>query len=327
MGPYVIIGAGIFLIIIVLIMSIKIVKQSTVVVVERLGKWHKNLEAGVNMIVPFLDSSRPIVTAETIKDMAGRNFMRAVTRSYIDLRERVYDFPGQNVITKDNVTIGINAMLYFQVMDPYKSVYEVENLVMAIESLTKTTLRNVIGELELDQTLASRDTINDRLRSILDEATDKWGVKVNRVELQDIVPPKDIQNAMEKQMRAERERRESILIAEGQKKSAILKAEGFRESQIAEAEGQKKSAILRAEGEAESKIKVAQAEAKSIQLLNTQLAEAKIDPAQYQIALKYISTLKEIAGQNGEKVIFMPYESSALLSSVSTIKELFSSSK
>jgi regulator of protease activity HflC (stomatin/prohibitin superfamily) len=323
---YLVIAVIVFLII-MLFMGIRIVKQATVKVVERLGKYHKTMESGVNIIVPFLDSIRKIRTRMTRRDFQGRNVLVSVDLDYIDLRERVYDFPGQGVITKDNVTLTIDALLYYQVTDPFKAVYEIEDLPMAIEKLTQTTLRNVIGELELDQTLTSRDTINSKLRLILDEATDKWGVKVTRVELKDITPPKEIRVAMEKQMRAERERRETILIAEGDKQAKILTAEGERDRLIAEAEGDKQKRILEATGQADAKIRVAQAEAESIELIKKALGADKIDPAQYLIALKYVETLKDIGGQQGEKVIFMPFESSALLSSVASIKELFNSTK
>ena len=224
---FVLVSVVIFFVITIL-SGIRIVQQSTVKIVERLGKYHKTLESGINVIIPFLDKIRQISTRRVRVDFQGRSYVSKEMISYIDLRERVYDFPRQNVITRDNVTLEINAILYFQITDPFKAIYEVEDLVMAIEKLTQTTLRNVIGELELDQTLTSRDTINTKLRNILDEATDKWGVKVTRVELQDINPPKDIRDAMEKQMRAERERRETILIAEGEKRAKILQAEGER---------------------------------------------------------------------------------------------------
>jgi regulator of protease activity HflC (stomatin/prohibitin superfamily) len=312
-----------FLVIIILFSGIRIVQQATVKIVERLGKYHKTLESGINIIIPFLDKVKLINTRITKYDSQGRAYVVNYYESYIDLRERVFDFPKQNVITKDNVTLEIDALLYFQITDPFKSVYEIENLSIAIEKLTQTTLRNIIGELELDQTLTSRDTINSRLRQVLDEATDKWGVKVNRVELKDITPPKEIKDAMEKQMRAEREKRQTILVAEGEKQAKILQAEGERARLIAEAEGAKQAAVLKATGEAEAKIKLAEAEAQSINLVKNVLKNEKIDPAQYLVAIKYIQTLRDIAGQNGEKIIYMPYESSALLSSIGTIKEIF----
>ena len=232
----------IILIIIVVIMSIKCVKviqQSTVGIIMRLGKFHKKADTGVHFLVPFID-----------------------TLSYrIDLKERVEDFPPQPVITKDNVTMQIDTVVYYQVTDPIRFVFEIANPNAAIENLTATTLRNIIGELDLDATLTSRDVINTKMRAILDEATDKWGIKVNRVELKNIMPPHDIQVAMEKQMRAERERRESILQAEGEKQSAILRAEAKKEAMIREAEGDKQSRILKAQGDAESIREVAKAKA------------------------------------------------------------------
>lgn len=310
-----------------LLSGIRVVQQSTVKIVERLGRYHRTLEAGINIIIPFLDKIKLISTRKTKTDFQGRTYVAREQVNYIDLRERVYDFPRQNVITRDNVTLEINAMLYFQITDPFKAVYEIENLVIAIEKLTQTTLRNIIGELELDQTLTSRDTINSKLRLILDEATDKWGVKVTRVELQDINPPKDIREAMEKQMRAEREKRETILIAEGDKRAKILHAEGERDKLIAEAEGVKQKQILEATGEAEAKIRIADAEAKAIGLIKGTISDDKIDPSQYLIAIKYVQALKDIASQDGEKIIFIPFESSALLSSLGTIKEIFKENK
>ena len=311
------------LILFILIKGIRIVKQSTVMIVERLGKYHKTLHTGVNLIIPFLDKIRIIPKRISRTDGNGRSYIQYIRTDVIDMRECVYDFPKQTVITKDNVTIEINAILYYQITDPFKSTYEIEDLSLAIEKLTQTTLRNIIGELELDQTLTSRDTINGKLREILDEATDKWGVKVHRVELQDIVPPKDIRDAMEKQMRAERERREMILKAEGEKSAKILQAEGERDKLIAEAEGEKQSQVLRAKGEAEAKLAIANAEAESLRMLNEALTSSSVNPAQYMVALKYVEAMKEIASQDGEKVVFMPYEASALMSSVSSIKELF----
>ena len=205
-------------VIIIAVSSIKIIKQATVGVVERLGKYHKTAEQGINVIIPFIDRFRYI----------------------IDMREQVVDFPPQPVITKDNVTMMIDTVVYYQVTDPFKFSYEISNAIVAIENLTATTLRNIVGDLELDETLTSRDLVNTKLRAILDEATDKWGIKVNRVELKNILPPQDIQNAMEKQMRAEREKREAILRAEGQKTAAILEAEGLKQAAILNAEAVRK---------------------------------------------------------------------------------------
>lgn len=291
--------------------GIVVVKQAEVMVLERLGKYSRSLIPGLHIIWPIIDKSRNINWRYVRTDLKGRNYVVTKYESRIDLRETVYDFPRQNVITSDNVTIEINAVLYFQITDPYKALYEVHNLPDAIEKLTQTTLRNVIGELELDKTLTSRDTINTKLRIILDEATDKWGVKVNRVELQDINPPDDIRNAMEKQMRAERNRRARILEAEGEKRSQVLIAEGDKEAKIA-----------RAEGEAKSKILVAQAEAEAIQKIMNIVQTTKTDPAQYMLAMKYISAFNNIVQKN-DKTVVVPYESSAILGSLETIKQLF----
>ncbi len=299
------------LIIIVILKGLIIVRQAEVVVIERLGSYNKTFSSGLHLIVPIFDKPRSITWRSVNTDVRGRTIINQKTVSRIDLRETVYDFPRQNVITKDNVTININALLYFQVTDPYKAVYEIRNLPHAIEKLTQTTLRNVIGELELDATLSSRDTINSKLRDILDEATDKWGVKVNRVELQDIDPPEEIKQAMEKQMRAERDKR-----------AKILEAEGEREYKTRTAEGIKQAAIREAEGKAQAKILVAEAEKRGIELIEEALKNSNIGPAQYQLMLKYISAFNDIV-QQGDKTVVIPYESSALLGSMKTIKELF----
>lgn len=301
--------------------GIRIVQQSQTMIIERLGKYHRTLTSGFNIIIPIFDRPRQIIWRYTREDFDGRNVVTFKTRDKVDLRETVYDFPRQNVITKDNVGTEINALLYFQVMDPVKAIYEIENLPNAIEKLTQTTLRNVIGEMDLDDTLSSRDTINSKLRIILDDATNKWGVKVNRVELQDINPPRDIRDAMEKQMRAERDRRAKILEAEGLKKAQILEAEGFRESEINRAEGEKRAAILSAEGEAEARIKVAKAEAEAINKIKEAVASAG-DPIQYMVAIKYIETLDNMVKGEDTKTVYMPYEATGVLSSIGGIKEL-----
>lgn len=314
-----------FIAIMVIIMAVKgfrIVQQAEAVVVERLGKYHRTFHSGVNILWPFFDKPRKIQWRYAKTDVNRQKIIRQVETERIDLRETVYDFPQQNVITKDNVTMTIDALLYFQVTDPVKAVYEIANLPDAIEKLTQTTLRNVIGDLDLDQTLTSRDTINAKLRTILDEATDKWGVKVNRVELQDIAPPQDIKAAMEKQMKAERDRRAKILEAEGLKRAQILEAEGIKEAQINKAEGEKKSAILRAEGEAEARIKVATAEKEAIDRITEAVAATKGDPSNYLIAVRYIEALKEMVSGNNNKVVYIPYEATGILSSIGGIKEM-----
>ena len=240
----IIFSALVFVLIIIFIaQGVVVVRQAETMIIERLGKYHRTLESGLNFVIPIIDTPKT-VKWRYMKNIGGEYlpYVKNITR--IELRESVYDFPRQNVITSDNVTIEINALLYFQITNPEKSVYEIENLPGAIAKLTQTTLRNVIGGLTLDETLVSRDRVNDQLRLILDEASDKWGVKVNRVELQDIVPPKEIRESMEKQMKAERDKRASILTAEGDKQARILNAEGYRDAEISSAEGERRFKIL-----------------------------------------------------------------------------------
>lgn len=291
--------------------GIIVVRQAEVVIVERLGKYFRTLPSGIHIIVPIFDKIRPIHWRYNKADYRGNTIVTQRQENRIDLRETVYDFPRQNVITSDNVSININALLYFQVTDPYKAVYEIGNLPEAIEKLTQTSLRNVIGELTLDFTLTSRDTINAKLRDILDEATDKWGVKVNRVELQEILPPEEIRVAMEKEMRAERDKR-----------AKMLTGDADREFQIRVAEGDRQAKIARAEGEAQAKLLVADAERKSIQMIAEAVQNTKTDPAQYLIALKYVTAFSEVTKQ-GDKVVVVPYESAALLGSVKTLANIF----
>jgi regulator of protease activity HflC (stomatin/prohibitin superfamily) len=322
MGAIIIVGAIALFVLIFAIAGFKIVQQAEVMVIERLGKYSRTLHSGINIIWPVIDKPREIVWRYVVEGPDGHKYVRFRKKSKIDLRETVYDFPKQNVITKDNVNVEINALLYFQIMDPVKAIYEIENLPDAIEKLTQTTLRNVIGELELDETLSSRDTINAKLRTILDEATNKWGVKVNRVELQDINPPEDIKEAMEKQMRAERDRRAAVLEAEGKKKSIILEAEGYQESEIKKAEGEKQSEILKAEGQAIARIKRAEAEAEAIKLVTNAIDTKTGDPVNYLIASKYIETLQDMVSGKDNKTIYMPYEATGVLSSLGGIKEM-----
>jgi regulator of protease activity HflC (stomatin/prohibitin superfamily) len=307
-----------------IMMCVKVVKQAECMVVERFGKYKDTLQAGINFIIPVMDKPRAIHWRSKRTDISGVEYVMTVQKTSIDLREQVFDFAKQNVITKDNVTIEIDAMLYFQITDVTKAIYEIANLPDAIEKLCKTSLRNVAGNLSLDECLTSRDQINGELLVIMDEATDKWGVKVNRVELKDITPPRDIQEAMEKQMRAERDRRAVILTAEGEKKSMILEAEGIRESQITRAEGQKKSAILNAEGEAEARIKVADAEKNAITLLTESLGGTKSDPAQYLIAVRYLESLQTMTSGKDNKVVYVPYEATGVIGSLGGIKDLLS---
>jgi regulator of protease activity HflC (stomatin/prohibitin superfamily) len=323
---YILFALAIFIIIFV-IQGVKIVQQAETMVIERLGKYNRTLTSGINIIWPIIDKARQIEWRFLQEGPSGMNIIRKQSVSRIDLRESVYDFPRQNVITRDNVVTEINAILYFQITDPIRAVYEIANLPDAIEKLTQTTLRNVIGEMDLDETLSSRDTINSKLRAILDEATDKWGVKVNRVELQDINPPQDIRSAMEKQMRAERDKRAAILEAEGLKQSKILEAEGMKASEITKAEGIKSAKILIADGDAEARIKVAQAEAEAIAKITNALSASQGDPTNYLIAVRYIETLKEMVSGKDNKVIYLPYEATGILSSIGGIKEMLAGSK
>lgn len=304
----------------------KIIKQAEVMIIERLGKFEKILDSGIHFIIPIIEAPRGVFWKQTAKAPDGRAYTYVAEKTRIDLRESVYDFPRQNVITRDNVSISINALIYFQIVNPKSSVYEIQNLPEAIEKLTQTTLRNIIGELDLDETLVSRDTINAKLRAILDEASNKWGVKVNRVELQDIIPPADIQAAMEKQMKAERDRRAAILEAEGLKKAAILKSEGQRESQINMAEGDKRSAILRAEGKAQARIVEADAEKEAIRRI-IEAISGNGQPDKYLIAVRYLDTLKQMVEGKDNKVVYMPYEATGILSSIDGIKQMLNANK
>ena len=263
------------LVIIFIVPCIKVVPQAKSYVVERLGSYYETWGNGIHFLIPFVDKVRETVT----------------------LKEIVKDFPPQPVITKDNVTMQIDTVVYFQITDAKLFTYGVENPINAIENLTATTLRNLIGELELDQTLTSRDIINSKMRSILDEATDPWGIKINRVEVKNIIPPRDIQEAMEKHMRAERERREKILQAEGEKKSSILIAEGEKESAILRAEANKQAKIKMAEGEAEALLKIKEAEAQGIELLKNAKADKTV------IALKSLDAMTKVADGKATKII------------------------
>lgn len=294
---------GFAVVLVILIACIKIVPQARAVVVERLGAYHTTWKTGMHILIPFID--------RTAKSMS--------------LKEQVADFPPQPVITKDNVHMLIDTVVYYQIADPKLYTYGVELPMSAIENLTTTTLRNIIGELELDSTLTSRDIINTKMRSILDEATDPWGIKINRVELKNITPPKDIQEAMEKQMRAERERREKILQAEGEKKAAILIAEGQKESKILEAEANKQAAILKAEAEKEAKIRAAEGEAEAILKVQQATAEGirlinEASPSREVLAIKSFEALERVADGKATKII-VPSDLQNLSSYTAVIKE------
>ena len=302
--------------------GIIIVQQQQEVIIERLGRYEKTLRAGLNFIFPVLEAPRGILKKVSQRGIDGSHYsyLKAVDR--IDLREQMYDFPRQNVITKDNVSITINALIYFQIVDSKSAVYEIENLPEAIEKLTQTTLRNLVGQMDLQETLTSRGKINDELRTTLDEATNKWGVKVNRVEIQDIFPPADIQASMDKLMKADRDKQARITEAEGLKEAAIKNAEGEREAAIRTAEGEKQAEILRAQGVAQARIIEATAEKEAIERIIGAL-ENKGQPDKYLIAMKYLETLKAITSGENNKVVYMPYEATGILSSVDGIKQMF----
>ena len=302
MGIYYAAAVFVVLAIIFIKMTVVIIPQSETRIVERLGKYFATLKPGINLIIPFVDRTKTVVAMHN---------GRYVYTNTIDLREQVYDFARQNVITKDNIQMQINALLYFQIVDPFKAVYEINNLPNAIEKLTQTTLRNIIGEMELDQTLTSRDVINTKLRGVLDDATNKWGIKVNRVELQDITPPQSVLQAMEKQMQAERNKRATILTSEGDKAAIINKAEAA-----------KQQFILNAEGEATARIRKAEAEAIAIAKI-TEAVGKSTNPANYLLAQKYIQMMQELAQGDKNKTVFLPYEASNLMGSIGGIKELF----
>lgn len=308
------------------IKGIIIVQQGEAVVVERLGTYNRVLFAGMHFIIPVIENLRSIMWKKVIVSPGGTTRSMNIAQTRIDVRESVYDFPRQNVITKDNASISINALLYFQVMEPKSVAYEIQNLPEAIEKLTQTTLRNVVGEMDLDETFASRDNINTKLRLILDEASSKWGVKVNRVELQDIIPPENIQNAMEKQMKAERDKRAAILEAEGKKQAAILNAEGDKEAQINRAEGERRAAILIAEGQAEARAKQAEGEAVAIAKI-TEAFGSNVSADKYLIAIKYLETLKQMVEGENNKVVYLPFEATGVLSSLDGIKQLLETKK
>ena len=286
--------------IIIVLRSVKVIPQAQAAVIERLGRYHKTNGAGLVWLAPFLDR----------------------IRARIDLREQVVSFPPQPVITEDNLTVSIDTVVYFQVTDPRAAVYEIANYIIAVEQLTTTTLRNVVGSMDLEATLTSRDRINGQLRGVLDEATGKWGIRVARVELKAIDPPPSIQDSMEKQMRADRDKRAMILTAEGQRESAIKTAEGNKQAAVLSAEGAKQSAILAAEGEAEARLRVANAEAQAIQVI-AQAVGSSANPTQYLIAQSYLQSLTQIA-KGSNKTVFLPFEATGVMSALGGMKEIFS---
>ena len=290
------------IILVIAVKSIKVVRQSEVYIIERLGKFHKIADAGLTIIIPFVDR----------------------VRSVVSLKQQTMDVPPQNVITKDNVTITIDTVVFYKVTDPAKAVYEIQSLKKGIEYLAITTIRDIVGKMDLDSTFSSRDSINEQLRAILDEATDQWGCKIDRVEIKDITPPADIRDSMEKQMNAERTKRAQILQAEGERQSAITLAEGKKEAAILEAEAEKEAKIRRATGEAEAIKKVAEARADEINLVYQ--AMMKAHPDEKLVQLKSLEALKEIANGDANKV-FIPFEATSTLSSFGAMKEIVSDNK
>ena len=290
------------LVLIIAFKTIKVVKQSEVYIIERLGKFHKVADAGLTIIVPFIDHVRSIVS----------------------LKQQTMDIPPQGVITHDNVTITIDTVVFYKITDPAKAVYEIQSLKKGIEYLAITTIRDVVGKMDLDETFSSRDSINDQLRVILDEATDQWGCKVDRVEIKDITPPADIRDAMEKQMNAERNKRAQILTAEGERQAAITLAQGKKEAAILAAEADKEAAIRRAAGEAEAIKQVAEAKAQEIEMVYE--AMMKSNPDEKLVQLKSLETLKEVANGDANKV-FIPFEATSALGSLGAVKEIMKDEK
>jgi len=290
------------IILVIAAMSIKIVKQAEVYIIERLGKFYKVADAGLTIIVPFFDH----------------------VRSVVSLKQQTMDVPPQGVITKDNVTITIDTVVFYQITDPAKAVYEIQSLKKGIEYLAITTIRDIIGKMDLDETFSSRDGINNQLRLVLDEATDRWGCKIDRVEIKDITPPADIRDAMEKEMNAERNKRALILEAEAQRQSSITIAEGKKQAAILEAEAEKESRIRRAVGEAQAIKEVADARAKEIQMVYD--AMKKADPNDKLVQLKSLEALEEVAKGEANKV-FIPFEATSALSSLGALKEVITDKK
>ena len=301
-------GTTVFFIILLILVifigfkTIKVVKQSEVYIIERLGKFHKVADAGLTIIVPFIDHVRSIVS----------------------LKQQTMDIPPQGVITHDNVTITIDTVVFYKITDPAKAVYEIQSLKKGIEYLAITTIRDIVGKMDLDETFSSRDNINDQLRVILDEATDQWGCKIDRVEIKDITPPADIRDAMEKQMNAERNKRAQILQAEGERQSAITLAQGKKEAAILAAEADKEAAIRRAAGEAEAIKQVAEAKAQEIAMVYE--AMMKSNPDEKLVQLKSLETLKEVANGDANKV-FIPFEATSALSSLGAVTEVLKDTK
>ncbi len=313
--PLVIAAAAAFL----LYKSVKIIGQAEVMVIERLGRFHRVARSGLNILIPVIERPKSLDVRYLESDVGGIKKISSGSTTRIDLREQVLNFPSQPVITKDNVTIDIDAVLYYRVADPQKATYSVQNLPYALETLTRTTLRNIVGEMELDATLTSRDIINRRMREVIEDASIGWGVDVTRVELQSIEPPRDIQQSMELQMRAERERRAAVTNAEATKRAAILEAEGVRESQVLRAEGERDASVLRAQGLADARLAMANAEAEAIQKIAASLPDGQV--SMYLLGQKYLDALPSISQGKGS-TIFLPAEATGMLGALGGLREL-----
>ena len=298
---------------------VKVIGQAEVMVIERWGRFNRLGRSGLNILIPWMERPRTIDVRYFEADPGGVKRVTSGSTPRIDLREQVLSFPSQPVITKDNVTIDIDAVLYYRIADPQKAAYAIQNLPFALETLTRTTLRNIVGDIELDQTLASRDMINKRMREVIEEASIGWGVDVTRVELQAIEPPRDIQQSMELQMRAERERRAAVTNAEASKRAAILEAEGVQQSQVSRAQGEAEAAVLRAKGMAEARLAMAEAEASAIQRIANSLPEGQA--AMYLLGMKYLEALPQITQGKGS-TIFLPAEAAGVMGALGGLREL-----
>jgi len=298
---------------------VKVIGQAEVMVIERWGRFNRLGRSGLNILIPWMERPRTIDVRYFEADPGGVKRVTSGSTARIDLREQVLNFPSQPVITKDNVTIDIDAVLYYRIADPQKAAYAIQNLPFALETLTRTTLRNIVGDIELDQTLASRDMINKKMREVIEEASIGWGVDVTRVELQAIEPPRDIQQSMELQMRAERERRAAVTNAEASKRAAILEAEGVQQSQVSRAQGEMEAAVLRARGLAEARLAMADAEATAIQRIANSLPEGQA--AMYLLGMKYLEALPQITQGKGT-TIFLPAEAAGVMGALGGLKEL-----
>ena len=302
-----------------IVRCVKVIGQAEVMVIERWGRFDRVGRSGLNILIPGMERPRTIDVRFVETDPSGAKRITSGSTARIDLREQVLSFPSQPVITKDNVTIYIDAVLYYRVADPQKAAYAIQNLPFALETLTRTTLRNIVGDIELDQTLASRDMINRRMREVIEEASIGWGVDVTRVELQAIEPPRDIQQSMELQMRAERERRAAVTNAEASKRAAILEAEGVQQAQVSRAQGEAEAAVLRAKGLAEARMAMADAEAQAILKITSSLPPG--EAAMYMLGMKYLEALPQVTQGKGT-TIFLPAEAAGVMGALGGIREL-----